>query len=43
MKILLLGKAGMLGSCFYGAFQKKSDIELKAFDKDTLDITDYGV
>ena len=41
MKILLLGKSGMLGSCFLNELQGRPDIELEAFDRLDLDITDY--
>lgn len=42
LKILLLGKSGMLGSCFLDFFAGRKDLELFAFDADGLDVTDYG-
>lgn len=39
MKILLLGKSGMLGSCFLKNFFSNLDFELYAFSKEDLDVT----
>jgi len=41
MKILLLGKNGMLGSAFMAELSGEKDFETFAFDKETLDITNY--
>lgn len=41
MNILLLGKSGMLGSCFLDFFAGLNDVELFAFDANELDVTDY--
>ena len=39
MKILLLGKNGLLGKCFERRLGENSDIELRACDRSDLDIT----
>lgn len=39
MKIVLLGKSGMLGGEFFELFQSKPEVELRAFDRDELDVT----
>ncbi len=41
MKILLLGKSGMLAQCFLKHFAGGSDLQFYAFSKDELDITDF--
>jgi len=41
MKVLVLGKNGMLGSAFIAQLSGEEDFEIFAFDRDTLDITDY--
>lgn len=42
MKILLLGKSGMLGSCFLKRLAGSEDFETYAFSKEELDITDFS-
>ena len=40
MKVLLLGKSGMLGSFFLKSLSGREDFEMYAFKKDGLDVTD---
>ena len=40
MKLILLGKSGMLGSAFLKKLAGEEGLEVFAFDKDILDITD---
>jgi len=40
MRILILGKKGMLGSAFMSKLSGDEDFEIFAFDRDTLDVTD---
>ena len=42
MKILLLGKNGMLGSQFAGRLAEMPDVELMATDRDDLDVLSFG-
>jgi len=39
MKVLLLGKSGLLGWCFFERLQKMKDVEWRAFDRDGVDVT----
>lgn len=43
MKVVLLGKSGMLGSCFLRNLAGSEDFEMYAFDRGDLDICDFGV
>lgn len=42
MRVLLLGKKGMLGSCFLKQLAASPDFEMFAFDRSELDITDFS-
>lgn len=42
MKILLLGKSGMLGSCFMDFFVGMKGLEIHAFDREELDVCNFG-
>ena len=41
MKVILLGKKGLLGSCFLKELAASEDFEMYAFDKDDLDVGDF--
>jgi len=41
LRVLLIGKSGMLGSCFLKLMAAVEDFEMYALDRDDLDICDY--
>ncbi len=43
LKILLLGKSGMLGSCFFDLFKDDREFELFAYDRSELDVTNKAL